>query len=283
MTLTWHEMKQGFKGFAVWTASIGFLVAICVWIFPGMKGEMEGVSEMFASMGSFTAGLRHGQNQLRYPDWLLCGGVRQYSRHWRRVLCGDDCDQRAGKGRKRTTAEFLLTQPVSRTRIVNEKLAAVLVQIVGMNVVVFAISAGTIAAVGEDIPWKEFVLLHLAYLLMQVELAGICFGISAFLAPGRFGYWIGACGRDVLFEHHCQSLRTGGIFEIYHAVRLHGWSGYFRQRQTGHRHGAIGNDLWGDWYGGGLLAVHAKGYSLICCPYFAAGELTSPRGCGILK
>lgn len=60
-----------------------------------------------------------------------------------------------------------------------------------MNVVVFAISAGTIAAVGEDIPWKEFVLLHLAYLLMQVELAGICFGISAFLRRGGLAIGLG--------------------------------------------------------------------------------------------
>lgn len=191
MTLTWHEMKQGFKGFAVWTASIGFLVAICVWIFPGMKGEMEGVSEMFASMGSFTAAF--GMDRISFGTLIgfyavECGNILGIGGAFFAAMIAINA---LAKEEKERTAEFLLTQPVSRTRIVNEKLAAVLVQIVGMNVVVFAISAGTIAAVGEDIPWKEFVLLHLAYLLMQVELAGICFGISAFLRRGGLAIGLG--------------------------------------------------------------------------------------------
>ena len=40
---------------------------------------------------------------------------------------------------------------------------------------------------GEDIPWKEILLLHLAYSLLQIEIASICFGISAFLRKGSLG------------------------------------------------------------------------------------------------
>ena len=40
---------------AVWTVSIGFLMVICIFLFPEMKGEMAGISKLFASMGSFTA------------------------------------------------------------------------------------------------------------------------------------------------------------------------------------------------------------------------------------
>ena len=54
MTLTKHELKQGRTALVIWTASIAFLMVICVLMFPEMKGEMEGVSDMFASMGSFT-------------------------------------------------------------------------------------------------------------------------------------------------------------------------------------------------------------------------------------
>ena len=41
------------------------------------------------------------------------------------------------------------------------------------------------------IPWKEVLLLHLAYVLVQVELTGICFGISAFLRRGGLGIGMG--------------------------------------------------------------------------------------------
>lgn len=45
--------------------------------------------------------------------------------------------------------------------------------------------------IGEEIPWKEINLLHLAYYLLQIELAGICFGISAFLRKGSSGVGLG--------------------------------------------------------------------------------------------
>ena len=39
--------------------------------------------------------------------------------------------------------------------------------------------------------WKELNLLHLAYLILQMELAGICFGISAFMRKGSIGVGLG--------------------------------------------------------------------------------------------
>lgn len=50
-----------------------------------------------------------------------------------------------------------------------------------INIIVYAISVGSIIAVGEAIPWKEISLLHLAYYLFQIELAGICGIIIAYL------------------------------------------------------------------------------------------------------
>ena len=56
---------------------------------------------------------------------------------------------------------------------------------------IYAFAVGSIAAIGETIPWKEISLLHLAYYLLQLELAGICFGISAFLRKGSAGVGLG--------------------------------------------------------------------------------------------
>ena len=55
---------------------------------------------------------------------------------------------------------MLLTHPVSRIRVITEKLAALLAQITAMNLVVYALSLLSIAAVGEAIPWKALTLLH---------------------------------------------------------------------------------------------------------------------------
>ena len=46
-------------------------------------------------------------------------------------------------------------------------------------------------AIGEEIPMKEILLMHLAYFLLQIELAGMCFGISAFFKRGSMGVGLG--------------------------------------------------------------------------------------------
>ena len=191
MTLLKHELKQGFKTLAIWTASIGFLIAICLFLFPEMKGEMDGVSDMFSSMGSFTAAF--GMDRLNFGTLIgfyavECGNILGLGGAFFASLIAVSA---LAKEEKERTAEFLLSHPVSRVSVISSKLAALVVQIVVMNVVIFALSAACIAIIGEEPAWKEICLLHLAYFLLQLELAGICFGISAFLRRGSLGIGLG--------------------------------------------------------------------------------------------
>jgi len=191
MTLVKHEWKQGRRGLAIWTAAIGFLVMVCVWLFPEMKGEMDGVSDLFASMGSFTQAF--GMDKLDFGTLtgfyaVECGNILGLGGAFFASLIAAAA---LAKEEKERTAEFLLAHPVSRTQILTEKLAAVLLQIVVLNGIVFGLSVASVAMVGEPVPWKEISLLHLAYFLLQVELAGICFGISAFVRRGSAGIGLG--------------------------------------------------------------------------------------------
>ena len=191
MTLVKHELKQGQTSFMIWTAAIGFLLAICIFLFPEMKGQMDSVNDMFASMGSFTEAF--GMDRLNFGTLIgfyavECGNVLGLGGAFFAALCAVGI---LSKEEKDKTAEFLLTHPVSRKRIITEKLIAVLLQITAMNLIIYALAVGAIAAVGEEIPWKEISLMHLAYYLLQVELAGICFGISAFLRKGSAGVGLG--------------------------------------------------------------------------------------------
>lgn len=191
MTLVKHELRQGKTSFLIWTDSIGFLLATCIFLFPEMKGEMDGINGMFASMGSFTEAF--GMDRLNFGTLIgfytvECGNILGLGGAFYACLCAVGI---LSKEEKDKTAEFLLTHPVSRKRIITEKLMAVLIQITAMNTVIFAVSIGSIAAVGEKLPIKEIILLHIAYYLLQLELAGICFGISAFLRKGSAGVGLG--------------------------------------------------------------------------------------------
>ena len=191
MTIIRHEWKQGRTSLAVWTAGIGGLIAICIFLFPEMKGEMESVSDIFASMGSFTAAF--GMDRLSFGTLIgfygvECGNILGLGGA---LFAAFMAVSVLSKEEKDGTAEFLLTHPVSRARVLTEKLVAVLLQILALNVIVLALALGSIAAIGEAVPWKELLLMHLSNLLLQVELAGLCFGLSAFLRRGSVGAGLG--------------------------------------------------------------------------------------------
>lgn len=191
MTIVKHELRQGRTPLIIWTASIGFLLAVCVFLFPEIKGQMEGIGDVFSSMGKFTAAF--GMDRLNFGTLIgfyaiECGNVLGIGGAFYAALCAAGMLSKEEKGR---TAEFLLTHPVSRVRVTAEKLIAVLLQITMMNVIIYVVAIGSMLLISEEIPWKEVSLLHLAYYLLQVELAGICFGISAYARKGSTGIGLG--------------------------------------------------------------------------------------------
>lgn len=191
MTLLRHELRQGRLSLVIWSLAIGGLMAACVFLFPEMAGEMGQMGEMFASMGALTAAF--GLDRLNYGTFpgyyaIECGNILGLGGA---MFAAMTASAALAKEEKEGTAEFLLTHPASRAQVVTEKLLAVLAQILALNLAVLAISALSALAIGEEVPWKELGKLHLAYLFLQLEIGGVCFGLSAFLRRGSLGAGLG--------------------------------------------------------------------------------------------
>lgn len=191
MTIFRHELRQGRITLIIWAASIAFLFAVCIFLFPEMKGEMEQVSDVFSAMGNFSTAF--GMDQVSFGTLtgfyaIECGNILGLGGALYAAMCGISMLSKEEKGH---TAEFLFTHPVGRNRILSGKLAALFLQILLLNAIVLLVSLISICAVGEAVPWKEILLLHLAYVLLQIEIASICFGISAFLRKGSLGVGLG--------------------------------------------------------------------------------------------
>ena len=153
-----HELRQGRIGFAVWTVSIAFLLVICIFLFPEMKDEMETMGDMFSSMGSFTAAF--GMDRLNFGTLIGFYSI--------------ECGNILGLG-----GAFFASLIGTST------------QITAMNLIILVLSVLSIGIIGEDVPWKEILMMHGAYYLLQLELACICFGISSFLYRSSTGIGIG--------------------------------------------------------------------------------------------
>ena len=191
MTLIRHELRQGWKTLLVWTAAIGSFLMICLFIFPDMKSQMDDVSSMLASMGTFTKAF--GMDRLNFGTLvgyygIECGNVLGIGGALFAALIGVNA---LAREEKEGTAEWLLTHPMNRPEIITQKLLSVLIQVAVLNIVVFLLCLGSMAAIGEDIIWKELILLHGAFFLLQLEIACVCFGISAFLWKGGIGIGLG--------------------------------------------------------------------------------------------
>lgn len=191
MTILKAEVRRGAKALILWTAVIGLLLGVCILIYPEMESQMNEISGMFSEMGSFSAAF--GMDRVNFGEFMgffavECGNVLGLGGALFGALLG--IGALAGE-EKEGTAEFLLTHPVSRRRVLLQKLGAVFLQILILNGAVLGISIVSALMVGETPEGKTFALLFLAYLILQMEIASVCFGISAFLSRGGQGLGLG--------------------------------------------------------------------------------------------
>lgn len=191
MTIWGKELRSGAVSLLVWSAVIGGLMAVCVWLYPSMEDSMEDVSALFAGMGDFSAAF--GLDKLSFGTIMgfygtECGNILGLGGAFYAALTamGLLAGEEGGH-----TAEFLLTHPVSRGRVAGEKLAALAVMILALNLVCFACGAGGILFIDAEADWGDLLKYHGAMLLMQLEVGGICFGASALLRRSGFGLAMG--------------------------------------------------------------------------------------------
>lgn len=191
MTIFRKELRSGALSFLVWAALIGGLMAVCVGLYPSFSDSMGDVSNLFAGMGNFSAAF--GLDKLQFGTILgfygtECGNIMGLGGAFYAAVTamGLLAGEEGGH-----TAEFLLTHPVSRLQIAAEKLTALAVLMLGLNLVCFACGAGGILFIGEEVEWGDLLRYHGAALLMQLEVGGLCFGLSSLLRRSSFGLALG--------------------------------------------------------------------------------------------
>ena len=91
MTIFRHELRQGRLSLIIWTASIAFLFAVCIFLFPEMKGEMDQVSDVFSAMGNFSAAF--GMDQVNFGTLtgfyaIECGNILGLGGALYAAMCG---------------------------------------------------------------------------------------------------------------------------------------------------------------------------------------------------
>lgn len=191
MTIFLHELRQSRISIIIWTVSIAFMMGICVLIYPQMGDRMDEIGAVFAQIGGFSQAF--GMDRLNFGEFLgffsiECGNILGLGGAFFAALCGISA---LSKEEREHTAEFLLTHPISRARVVTEKLLAAVTGVLILNVVIIAVIAVTMLAVGVTADIETLTLLFIAYFIMQLETLAVTFALSAFLRRGGIGLGLG--------------------------------------------------------------------------------------------
>ena len=186
-----HELKRNKIALLIWALVIAGMLSLSIIIYPEMASEMDQFSEMFSNMGNFSSAF--GMDQLNFGEYIgffavECGNVLGLGGSFFAAITGISM---LSKEEKDGTASFLLSHPISRKKIVFEKLISLYIQILVLNLIVLSFASIATFIIGEKIDIKLFLLIFLAYFLMQIEISSISFGISAFLKTSGMGIGLG--------------------------------------------------------------------------------------------
>lgn len=190
-TLLIHEIKRNKISIIVWSAAMSFMLGICVFIYPEMQTQMGDISQMFADMGAFSDAF--GMDRLNFGEFMgyfgvECGNTLGIGGALLAAIVGIGA---LSKEERDKTADFLLTMPVSRVRVITEKLLFAITHVVVVNLAVGVVCILSSLAISADADYPQMLLILFSYLLMQIEITAITFGISAFLNTGGLGIGIG--------------------------------------------------------------------------------------------
>ena len=191
MTIFKHEWRRGYRAWLIWTASIGLLVILVNLIWPDMADSTDSWTSAFQGLGAF--GAAFGLDFLDLGDFLHFYGLEAMNilgiggALYAAITGMNSIAAEEGKH----TAEFLFSHPVSRSRVLSQKLTALLSFIMSQHLLITGGSLLSIRWIGESIDLPLFFLFHLGLMLLSLQIALICFGLSACLSQENLGLGIG--------------------------------------------------------------------------------------------
>ncbi len=200
LTIWKHECKSNFKILLIWSLSVGGMGLLCILLYQSMEGSMKNIAENFASMGAFSDAF--GMNT------LSIGSLKGYFAAEIGTIHGLGSSMFAAsigisilsKEEDAHTAEYLFSLPLSRKKIITSKVAAFFSAILGFQIICALLYALGFFILGETPGTFAFIAFMLAQLLMSLEIAAVCFCISAFLKKNTPGVGVGLALTLYLFD-----------------------------------------------------------------------------------
>jgi ABC-2 type transport system permease protein len=218
-----RELRAYRRSTIIWAASLSGLVVLFMSLFPAFTNDVAAVQKVFdqfpealktaLNLSTMTLFTLNGFYGYLLGFAILAGAIQAMN-----MGTGIISKEVAGK-----TADFLLSKPIARSRVVSAKLAAAFVSIVLADIVFWAVSfLAALIASKEPFAVDTFLLMSSTLLLVQLMFValGALFAVSlpkiksviSVSLPTVFGFYIVGMIGDLLKN---DSVRYVSPFKFY--------------------------------------------------------------------
>ena len=209
-----HEFKMNIKSLLIWSSSVGAMIFVMLLVFPSMKNQLSDMTDMYANLGALSSmfnmetlqmGEVMGFYGIEIGAMLALGGSMFAAILGAGILAKEEANH---------TTEFIYITPNKRTYFITQKLLGVGALIIAFNILCLVWSFLGFAIVGETIEWDKLLLFHFAQLIMHMEVAAICFAVSAFMKKLNIGLGIGIS--LLLYFLHLMGNATESVEKVHY-------------------------------------------------------------------
>lgn len=211
-----REFRKNLKSLIIWGIVLGGIILMTLSIYPQFTQDQEAMKDLLnAYPNSFKEAF--GMNRLDYSSLLGFYGVQI---HFMTTLLGSIfavmlSSNIISKEENEKTIEFLLSKPITRNRIITEKLLAMLTNVLLFNIITVIVCLIGFQFADEEVSIKTFSILISATFIMHVTFATISFLLSAMMKKSRT---ITSVSLGIVFLSYFFSV-VSGISEELHELK----------------------------------------------------------------
>lgn len=190
-TIFKHEIKTSLKTLFIWVICVGGIGFACILLYSNMKDNIQDMAKGFASMGAFSDAFGMSQLNIATLKGYYATEIGTIHALGGSMFSAIISTTMLSKEEDGHTSEFLFSLPIARRKAVTAKWsAAALIIFLFQILCVLCYSLG-ILFIGDSIPLDRFIQFHAMQFLMNLEIAAICFAISAFNKKNKPGVGLG--------------------------------------------------------------------------------------------
>lgn len=185
-----NECKMGFLSFVIWSLGVGIFGFFCILLYKSMESTMGDLAASFGELGTFSEMFGMNELSMATAKGYFAAEVGTIHSLGSAMFAAVISTVILSKEEDAHTAEYTFTLPVSRGKAVAAKFASVILRIFVFTVICFLFYIAGFKAISEKDVVGDLVKYMFLQFMMNIEVASVCFLISAISRRIRLGIGI---------------------------------------------------------------------------------------------